>query len=480
MKVLDKLSLRARLGLLYAVLLIFSVVVVGCYSYWNIWQLFISNKSSQLRARAKPIIEHWLVDNDLTKSNNPHLKLNPEKAFILARDLTSRDTVAIVLNRKGDIIANGKCLPEEPQAPIPDKRYFRRALSGENEVTYRSQVNGKPVLVLLIPLRPRPASPQIFGVIQMSTLLTDIRKILFRHGTMLVSLVAIILILGIVTGFWLIGVSLKDLQSLLTSCNQISKGNFSQRVSVKNHRDEIGKLAISFNQMIEKLEATFASQQRFVANAAHELMTPLTGLRGSLEVLLRGAQDDPSAMARLSKGMYREVNRLIRLCEQLLGLSQLESCSNVHKQPIILSEFFNEFKANAQVVAGGRSLSIQQGPYVKVSADPDLLKQILLNLLSNALRYSPRETPVVIRWKLLPEQVEIQISDQGQGMDRETLSHAFEPFYQGKLARLVSNEKGIGLGLSLAKSMVEAQGGMIRIESEPGKGTTVFFTLPLE
>ncbi len=479
MRVWDRLSLQARLGLLYAVLLIFSVVLVGCYSYWNIWQLFISNKSSHLRAQAKPIIEHWLIDNDLAKPDNPHLKLTHQNAFILARDLTSRNTVAIVLSRKGDIIANGKRLPEEPEAPIPDKQYFRRALSGENEVTYRSQVNGKPVLVMLIPLRPQPASSQIFGVIQISTLLTDIKEILFRHGAMLVSLVAIILILGIVTGFWLIGVSLKDLQGLLTSCHQISKGNFSQWVPVKNRRDEIGQLATSFNQMLEKLEATFASQQRFVVNAAHELMTPLTGLRGSLEVLLRGAQDDPSAMARLSKGMYKEVNRLIRLCEQLLGLSQLESSSNVHKQPIILSDFFNEFKADAQVLAGGRSLAIQQGPYVKVSADPDLLKQILFNLLSNALRYSPTETPVVIRWKLLPKQVEIQVSDQGQGMDAETLSHIFEPFYQGK-ATVVSGDKGIGLGLSLTKSMVEAHEGTIRIESEPGKGTTVSFTLPLE
>ncbi len=479
MRAWEKLSLRARLGLLYAVLLIFSVVLVGCYSYWNIWQLFISNKSSQLRARAKPIVEHWLIGNDLDKSDLPHLKLDPQNAFILARDLTSRDTVAIVLNRKGDIIANGKRLPEEPEAPVPEKRYFRRALSGENEVTYRGQVNGKPVLVLLIPLRPQPASSRIFGVIQMSTLLTDIKDILFRHGAMLVSLVAIILILGILAGFWLIGVSLKDLQGLLTSCNQISKGNFSQWVPVKNRRDEIGQLAIAFNQMIEKLEATFASQHRFVANAAHELMTPLTGLRGSLEVLLRGAQDDPSAMARLSKGMYKEVNRLIRLCEQLLGLSRLENTANVHKQPIILSEFFNEFETQAQVLARGRSLIIQHGPYVKVSADYDMLKQIMLNLLSNALRYSLPETPVVIGWKLLPAQVKLWVSDHGQGMNAETLLHVFEPFYQGK-STVISDDKGIGLGLSLAKSMVEAHEGTIRIESDPGKGTTVSFTLPME
>ncbi len=479
MKIRKGLSLRVRLGLLYAVLLISSVVLVGCYSYWNIWQLFVSNKSSHLRARAKPIIEHWISDNNLDKSKYPHLKLSPQNAFVLARDLTSRNTVAVILNRKGEIIASGRRLPEEPEPPAPDKRYFLRALSGENEVTYRDQVKGKPVLVLLIPLRPQPASPQIFGIIQMSTLLTDIKGILFQHGTTLISLVAIILILGIIIGFWLIGVSLRDLQNLVTVCNQISKGNFSQRVVVKNHRDEIGQLAVSFNHMIDKLEATFASQKRFVANAAHELMTPLTGLRGSLEVLLRGAQDDPSAVSRLLKGMYKEVNRLIGLCEQLLGLSRLENTANVHKQSINLTEFFKDFEQRAQVLARERSVVIKHGPHVRVLADPDLLTQILFNLLSNALRYSPPETPILIGWKLLSQNVEIRVSDQGQGMDSETLSHAFEPFYRKK-STTISADKGVGLGLTLTKSMVEAQGGSIRIESGPGRGTTVFFTLPLE
>ncbi|MBW1981267.1 MAG: HAMP domain-containing histidine kinase [Deltaproteobacteria bacterium] len=475
----EEFSLRARLVLLYAVLLIFSVVLVGCYSYWNIWQLFISNKSSHLRARAKPIIEHWLLDKDLAKEDPSLLHLDPRDALVLARDLTSRDAVAIVLNRQGEIVANGKRLPEEPTAPPPAGQYLRQALSGKNEITYRSEVNGKPVLVLLIPLRPLPASPQIFGVIQISTLLTDINQILFRHGAMLIAVVAVILILGIAVGFWLIGVSLKDLRSLVTICNQIREGNFTRRAHPKNRRDEIGQLAASFNQMVDQLEATFAAQRRFVANAAHELFTPLTGLRGSLEVLLRGAQDDAAATARLCRGMFKEVNRLIRLCDQLLGLSRLASSANVRKQKIILADFLYDFKQQAQVLAPNRSLIIQNGPFAAVSADPDLLNQILLNLLTNALRYSPPETPVIVGWRLLPGQVEIRLADQGIGMDKETLSHIFEPFYQGKSAA-VSGEKGTGLGLALAKSMVAAHGGNLRVASEPGKGTTVYFTLPLE
>ena len=479
MKAWERLSLRARLSLLYAFLLIFSVVLVGGYSYWNIWQLFISTKSSHLRARAKPVIEHWLIDNGFDKLDVPGLKLNARNALALAQDLTSRDAAAVILDGKGRVIANGRRLPEEPEAPLPQGRYVQRALSGENEVTYRSLVNGRPVLVMLIPLRPRPGSSHIFGVIQMSTSLSDINEILFRHGAMLVSLVAVILILGTGAGFWLVGLSLQDLKDLVTGCNRISRGEFSQRVPVKNPRDEIGQLAVSFNQMVDKLEAGFASQQRFVANAAHELMTPLTGLRGSLEVLMRGAQDDPAAAARLTKGMFREVNRLIRLCERLLALSRLQNAENVHKEPVVLSRFLDDFIQQAKVLAGKHPVSIQQGPYVRIEADPDLLKQILLNLLSNAFRYSPGDSPVVMGWKLLPQGVEIWVSDQGKGMDKKTLSHVFEPFYQGKSSHRASGDRGIGLGLSLVKSMVEAQGGSVRIQSEPGRGTRVSFTLPL-
>jgi signal transduction histidine kinase len=122
---------------------------------------------------------------------------------------------------------------------------------------------------------------------------------------------------------------------------------------------------------------------------------------------------------------------------------------------------------------------IEPGPFVTLIADPDLLKQILLNLVSNALRYSPPGTSIILGWRLLPGQVEIWLSDQGIGMDAETLSHVFEPFYQGK-AITVSGEKGAGLGLSLTQSMVTAHGGAIRIESTPGQGTSVFVTFPLQ
>jgi len=475
--IFSQYSLRTKLVLFYAILLIVSVVMVSFYSYRDIWQLLIDDKTSHLRARAKPIIEQWLIKQGLTTPEHIQSNFTPQVALELARDLTSRDAVAIILDLKGNVVANGRRLAEEPVAPAPTVQYFHKAIAGINEIAYLKKVNRKRLLIFLIPLRPQPGDPNIFGVVQMSTSVSDINGILFRHSSRQIAAVAIILILGIIFGYWLIGVSLKELQGLSISCQEIAKGNFAQRPSVKNQKGEIGRLADSFNLMIDKLEKLFDSQKQFVANAAHELLTPLTGLRGSLEVLLRGSQDDPEAVSRLSKGMYKEVNHLIRLCDQLLGLSRLENTSNISKKHIILSEFIDEFEQKIKHLTQIHSVIIQKGPSITLMADPDFLEQILFNLFSNAIRYSPPDATIIFGWELVTDHVRFWISDQGEGMDKETLSHVFEPFYRGKQQKYWG-EKGSGLGLSLAKSMVEAHGGSIKIESTPGKGTTVFFTFP--
>jgi len=111
--------------MLYVALLIFSVGVVGGYSYWNVWQLLVRNKISHLRARAKPVIEHWLQNQGITRLNSAHIHLTSQAAAILALDLTSRDSVALVLDRHGKILADGKRLPEEPDAPVPVPQYYR-------------------------------------------------------------------------------------------------------------------------------------------------------------------------------------------------------------------------------------------------------------------------------------------------------------------------------------------------------------------
>ncbi|NOZ13418.1 MAG: HAMP domain-containing histidine kinase [Acidobacteria bacterium] len=478
-RIFDRLGLRTKISLLYAVLLIFSVVPVSYYSYWNIWQLFIENEAGHVRAEAKPVIAHWLAGDGLqNRRSAPPAEVPVRKALALARDLTSRNTAALVLDSSGHVIARGKRLAEEPDAPAPNPDYVSKALSGNNEITYWNKENGILYLTCLIPLRPEPDSPRVLGVIQVSRPLSGIRKILFRYGYMQMAAVMIVLILGILFGYWLIGLSLKDLRSLSLACREIERGNFNLKPDVRNRKDEIGNLADSFELMTNRLGEMFGSRKRFVTNAAHELLTPLTGLRGSLEVLLRDAVDEPETVNRLAKGMFREVNHLIRLCDRLLGISRVENAADVEKDAVELKSFFRRFQEQSGLFAPEIPVRIQEGPPVTVMADADMLEQILLNLLSNVLSHCPPETSVVSGWRLVPGFVEIWFSDTGGGMDAETLSRAFEPFYR-KGNRGAAGGRGTGLGLTLIKSMVDAQGGNVRIESSQGDGTTVFFTLPL-
>jgi len=471
---LARLSLKARFNLLYATLLVLSVGVLGWYSYWNVWHLLVENTSAHLRARAKPVIEHWISAQGIAAGDSALTGIPRPALRALAVDLTSRNTVACILDKNGHMLVSGKRLPEEPDPPAPQMAYLRRALNGENEVTYRDQSGEKAQLVLLIPLRPAPGSTHILGVIQLSTSLQEIDRILFRHGLMLLIAMAIILSLGAGIGMWLTASGLKDLETLSATCRQIAGGHFGQRVPVAGRSDEIGQLASAFNAMLDKLEATFAAQRRFTANAAHELLTPLTALRGSLEVLLRGAQDDPAAVTRLSKGMYAEVTRLIRLCEQLLGLARLESSANLRKKTVHLRSFFRTFVQQAKRLAPQRKVSVAEGPDITLQADPDMLQQILLNLFTNALNHSSPDTAIVFSWRLLPGRVEILVRDFGSGIPKEVLPHVFEPFFSASPER-----RGAGLGLALVKSMTEAHGGSVTIESEEGAGTTVRIVLPL-
>jgi signal transduction histidine kinase len=436
-----------------------------------------------LRAQAKPVIEHWLYTKDyvipgLKSSASPESLQLGKIATPLARDLTSRNTAALILDKTEKVLAVGKHLPEEPIPPPPNPAYTRLALAGQNEINYKMTWNGDPTLVVLIPLRSSPGSKTILGVAQLSTSLAPINRILLWNGLMLLGVMLLTLLIGGGIGLWVTSSNLRGLREVAQTCKQIASGDFTRRVTLPDSRDEVHTLAQAFNLMVERIEAIFESQRRFVANTAHELRTPLTALRGSLEVLLRGAQDDPSAVARLSRGMVQEVDRLIHLCEQLLGLTKLESTQHVQKKPLNLSDFFEDFLPQARILAQNRSLSLQSGPFVSVKVDEDMLKQILLNLLQNAIQHTKEGGTILLGWHLIPDFVEIWVQDDGEGIPPQELPYIFEPFFQGK-SPVSRRKQGAGLGLPLVKAMVEAHGGQIWVESQSGQGSRFAFHLPL-
>ena len=485
------LPLRVRLTLLYVGLLAFLFSVLGGVLYWDTQRFLIGSTATRLRAQAKPVIERWLYTESPTETpispstpRGPVPPVHPadthrlvEIAPYLARDLTSRDTVAVLLDREGSVIAVGRRLPEEPIPPEPDPAYDARALAGDNEVTYVTTVQEEHALVLLIPLRDAPGGARVLGLVELSTPLGPVEHILTRQKLLLSMLGLLVLAAGALLGLWTTTTTLRPLTAMIATCRRIASGDLSQRLNLPDRRDEIGQLAQSFNDMVAQIEASFAAQRRFVANAAHELRTPLTALRGSLEVLLRGAQDDPAAVSRLNQGMYREVTRLSRLCEQLLDLTRLESPLSVRRQPIQLDTFFDALLPQAQRLAQGNTVILEKGTPVTFQADPDMLTQILFNLIANSVQHNEGDVVITLGWGVDDDRVRLRVADNGKGISPEDLPHIFEPFYRGDRSRS-RRQGGTGLGLALTRAMVEAHGGHIDVRSRVGEGTTFTITLP--
>ena len=482
LRIWNNLSLGIKLTFMYSILLALILSIIGITYYFDIRNLLLTNTASDLRARAKPIIENWLYKNDgISVSKQDGLPTYDNLLKIsdrLARDLTSRDTVAIIMSKKGEIIANGKRLPEEPTPPKPNEEYLRQALAGQNEVTYTVLQGKYHTLVILIPLRRSPTSNEIVGVIQLSSPLVFLEKTIKSHSVKIVIGIIITLILGSGLGLLIVSSALRGLKRMTVTCNEISNGNLGKRVNLPHYNDEIGQLAKAFDNMVSKIEDTIHRQKRFLANAAHELRTPLTTLKGSLEVLMRGSQDDPVAVARLSQNMYREVTRLNRLCERLLDLTRIDSYTNIGKKQVNLNTLLKELYPQLQVLGRRRSLIIHEGPFVTLNADADLLKQVIIDLVDNAIKHTLDEGTISIGWELIPDGVKIWVADNGEGIPNKDIPYIFEPFFRGENS-LKSNKKGTGLGLASVNAIIKAHNGRIDVVSAPDKGTTFYIILPL-
>ncbi len=465
-------SLRQRLALLYSGLLALLLCLLGVAFYLDMRQFLLSSTELRIRAQAKPVIEQYLFYR-----SDPSQQL-AQIASQLSRDLTSRDTTALVFDRTGTLLADGRRLPEEPLATPVAAAYLAKALAGQNDVSVIQHDGEQRMLSLLIPLRSAPGASVVFGVVQMSTPLTSIEATLQRQSLIIGASVVIVLLVGSVIGFWLTSSTLHPLSDLIGACRTIAQGNLHQKVPVLPPHDELGQLTQAFNEMVERLEQNFQAQRRFIADAAHEMRTPLTALRSGLEVLLRGAQDDPQTAFRLIQSMHRDVVRLCQVSEQLLDKARYESSRALYVRPVAIADMMNEFVVQARLLAGPRTLILEEGPAVQVRLDPDSLKQALFHLVDNAIQHTAPNSVIRLGWSVAQQTLHCWVADNGEGIADTDLPHVFTPFYRGDRSRS-RRTGGTGLGLTLVQGVAQAHGGEVTIASRLGQGTRVTISVPL-
>lgn len=285
-------------------------------------------------------------------------------------------------------------------------------------------------------------------------------------------------VLAAIGGYLIAGRSLAPLAAMSDQARKITSESLSERLPNPNPHDELGRLASVFNDTLARLENSFAELKRFTADASHELRSPLTALRAVGEVALRDGID-PAALRDTIGSMLEEAQRLDDLVDALLTLARMEHGEiAVDREPLAVHDLLVEVREQLAVLATEKrqSISIDCTVGLRVTADRLLLRQAVMNIVHNAIRYSPADKRVTLR-ATGGESIIIEVADEGPGLASEQREKIFERFYRIDKARSRA-EGGAGLGLAIAKSCVERQGGRIEIQSQPGSGSIFRLVFP--
>jgi signal transduction histidine kinase len=296
--------------------------------------------------------------------------------------------------------------------------------------------------------------------------------------TILLVLLAVAILFSGNAAWLTLGQTLKPLQTITETAEQINRADdLSRRIPYDGPADEIGSLVDSFNQTLERLEALFTSQQRLLADVSHELRTPLTVIKGNVDLMRRMRRLDTESLASIDQ----EAGRLTRLVGGLLLLAQAESGRlALVEKPVELDLLVTEVFQEMSVLAGSKvHVHLNEIDQVVVSGDRDRLKQVLINLVANAIQYTPYGGEVFLSLEKIGGQARIICRDTGPGIPSEDLPHIFERFYRAEKSRTRSKATGFGLGLSIANWIVERHSGRIEVNSKEGQGTSFAIWLPV-
>lgn len=289
---------------------------------------------------------------------------------------------------------------------------------------------------------------------------------------------AAVLLAGI-AGYAMAGRALRPVGDMAAAARRITSESLGSRLPNPNPHDELGQLATVFNDTLQRIELSFEALKRFTADASHELRTPLTALRSVGEIALREA-GEVANLREVIGSMLEEAQRLNDLTDTLLMLARVESGRlPVHREPVLMSELVTEVCGSLEVLATEKQqrLELTTTPGLIVHADRVLLRQAVMNVLYNAIHYSPLVSTVQVACLTHENEAVVEVSDEGPGIAPEHQSKVFDRFYRVDKARSRA-DGGAGLGLALAKLFVEQNGGSIGLSSVLGQGSCFRIRIP--
>jgi two-component system, OmpR family, sensor kinase len=479
-------SLRWRLTLSYVVLLAVLLAALGAYNYFTLRASLVSSRSTALQAdytTARDVIARLAKQSPSVVAGRTLCAAAPalvaRSVALVVQSVSGQSVSVVVYDRNLDVAATVPDTASPPHIGVTTLDAVER--SGSRSPTeVLDDSDGNSELTVAFPI---VVGASVCGVAQMSTSMTPITTVLHDNLVALGIGGSAALLLALLLGVLITSRMLRPLHRVTATAEQLAAGDLRARSRLQPSDDEVGMLAASFDNMAERIEAAFSAQQesedqvrRFIADASHELRTPVTTLKGYIDVLRRGAGRDPQALNAALESMSTEADRMRSLVLDLLTLARIDARRGTTPE---------DFDLNAEL-----SLLLDEGvpgmpPQVErifapspllVHADRAALRTIARNLLVNANKYAPGAAQ---HWSTAREdgRARLDVRDEGPGIPAADLPHVFERFYRGEKTR-AREEGGSGLGLSIVQGLARSQGGEVAITSVDGGGTTVTVWLP--
>lgn len=470
------MSLRLRLALWYGGLTGLVVVLVCLYSYAIHSRTHYDELDLTLARSAEHIVE------ELEGASPDHYASVLSTSLVLGTAIRLFDTAGRVTHESANADSVPPFDPRLVQRQAPRPPYgaiaalapsFARVDPGRGTYGLLVDEAERRWRIYLLPL-PRPAG--LLGAVQP---LTHLDRSVRGFARLMLFMAAVGAMAAFAVGWFLSGRALRPVVALTDTARGIARSQeFSRRVSVETARDELGKLAATFNEMLGSLEQAYSAQQRFVADASHELRAPLTVIQANLE-LLRRADGLPAAEQHHAlQEAHAEAARLARLVADLLMLARADAGQALRRDVVELDRLLLDTLGEVRHLTSGQQLEVTAIEPLAVAGDADRLKQLLLILLDNAVRYTPAPGRVAVSLTRDASTAVVTVHDSGIGVPAEALPHVFERFYRADSARS-RDPGGTGLGLPIARWIATQHGGTVDLASATGRGTTATIRLPL-
>ncbi|MDD5495590.1 MAG: ATP-binding protein [Candidatus Omnitrophica bacterium] len=485
-------SIRFKITILYMAILAVTLAAISIALYHNVDNSLYGNMDTLLKSKAAGIAQaidtYWeaskleVIDSGV-KPDEVRKRRNVNFAKIAQRwvkketsDPRLMDIFVQVFDTDGATIASSI---EAKDMPTISRKNFITVLQGKTRFDTLGDINQSDRESYRVFTTPIFEKEKVAYIVQVASPLTSIHVALNSlRAALLLILPATVLLTGVM-GAFLAKVALHPVDSMIDTIHQITAENMKLKLSIPDTRDEIQKLAETFNSMLGRLESSFNAQRQLFENLSHDLKTPLTILKGEFEVVLKKMRSQGEYESIL-KSALQEVNKIIKLAENLLFLAKFDSSQMMpEKKRLELGQLLNDVMKNVKTLSELKNIRISLGQDDKplfLYGDENQLKTLFLNIIDNAVKYTEPGGRIEIVAVANGDLVTVKISDTGVGISREEIGHIFDRFYCVDKSR--ADDAGFGLGLSIARSIAETHNGRIDVKSEVSKGSTFTVSLP--